>query len=86
MTQRAGRNSWQILALVILGPVCCLALPLLLVAGAGAGLWIIGAGIPLVLATLAGGFVIARWWRTRSSRFRDRDGIPPIVPNPTNRP
>lgn len=53
------------LALAILGPLCCLALPLLAAASAGAGFWIVGAAMPVVLGLALAGFVVGRWWRAR---------------------
>ncbi len=54
------------LALTAVAVVCCAGLPLVLAAGTGALLWIIGAGVPLVLVVLAVGVLIER--RRRSSR------------------
>lgn len=40
--------------------VCCLGLPLVLAAGAGALVWIVGAGAPLVILAALGAWVFAR--------------------------
>lgn len=68
--ESSGGGSLGTLALVVLGPICCLGLPLLLAVGIGSGLWIIGAAIPIVLVAIVGGLVIGRWWRFRSIRSR----------------
>lgn len=82
MSQPPGRDSLGLVALAVLAPVCCLGLPLLLAAGAGAGLWIIGAGLPVAIAVLVGGIMIARWWRARprASSRRASDVVPAVSP------
>ena len=56
-----------VVAIPIVAIVCCLGLPLALAVGAGALVWIVGAGVPLVaLAAIGAGLVARR--RMRSHR------------------
>ena len=61
MSDRVATISIPIVALV-----CCLGLPLVAAAGAGA-LWIVGAGVPLVVLAAVGAWLFARR-RTRPDR------------------
>ena len=62
MSDRVATISIPIVALV-----CCLGLPLVVAAGAGALVWIVGAGVPLVVLAAVGAWLFARR-RTRPDR------------------
>lgn len=67
MNQSKTRDLLATLVFVLLGPICCLGLPLLLGAvAAGTGLWLIGAGLPVALAVAVAVFLVARQRRARS--------------------
>ena len=55
------------IAIPAIAIVCCLGLPLVLAAGAGAFVWIVGAGVPLVVLAAGGAWLFARRG-TRSDR------------------
>lgn len=60
MSDRVATIGIPVVALV-----CCLGLPLVLGAGAGAFVWIVGAAVPLVVLAAVGTWAFARR-RTRS--------------------
>ena len=48
------------IAIPVVAILCCLGLPLVVAAGAGAFVWIFGAGVPLVVLAAVGAWVVAR--------------------------
>src|SRR5688500_1476901 len=75
MRSQSHRDSLAILLLPFLGIACCVGLPLLLSAGAGAAVWILGAGAPLVFAIVLAGLV-AQWRRRRRASGTRGQGRP----------
>lgn len=67
MSSESDRDFAAILFLPILGLACCVGIPLLLSVGAGAALWVIGAGVPLAVAVLIVGLLIQRSRRRRAA-------------------
>jgi hypothetical protein len=60
MRSQSDRDFLGVLLLPLLGLACCVGLPLLLSVGAGAAIWVFGAGAPLALAVVLGGLAIQR--------------------------
>lgn len=65
MRSQPNRGFLSALLLPALALACCVGLPLLLAAGAGGVLWLIGAGLPVVLAVLVAGAAAQAWRRRR---------------------
>lgn len=53
-------------SVVLVAAVCCLTLPIVLSAGAGAAAWAIGPGLPLAIAAVSVTWVVVR--RRRDGR------------------
>ena len=53
-------DRFATIAIPVVALICCLGLPLVLAAGAGAFVWIVGAGVPLVVLAVVGDWVVAR--------------------------
>lgn len=65
------RDFLGVLLIPLLGLACCVGLPLLLSAGAGAAVWILGAGAPIAVAVVIGGVIVQRWRHRRAAAARE---------------
>ncbi len=70
MRTQSDRDFLAVLLFPALALACCVGLPLVVAAGAGGVLWLVGAGLPLVLAVLVAGLIAQRWRHRRDIAAR----------------